>query len=815
MASKRIAVDFPGIKTDTGADARDPSALSTATNVELREIGRLKARDGFFPKEFLVPGGIWSLYSSKQLGDDLIAHARGAARGDRLYFGDGSAAWTQLFDITGVGNTIQPYQVQGYERLALVSAGKNHYASTLVGSSGTARIESDFATSTQFYYAGMPRAPGFDQSRVTGGNAGLVDATTLAPAYPANANWLANGSSVAYRAVWVSADADGKEMFSPPSGRWVITNSSGGARAMRLRAYLPRQTNTQSQAIVNSGVRKWRLQVYRSLPAVGAPGDEMQLVWDGVPANLDITNGYMEVIDVCIDGAQGAYLYTNTVSGGDVNTLAVGSGNTSLGLLAANDRPPLCTNISFFQDCVFYSGIQTPYRLTFSILAVGTAGNVLKAGDTLTIDGTVYTAIVPGVPAANQFVVVTAGAVLDTIRATAINLVEAINSNLYGGSALVATYTGSTASLGTAGRILLESQMDAAAVPDVVVSAGSGLPYLPTLTTVYNGDSEVQSNGIAISKPGIYDAVPPANYITVGRDSTNIIKTIATTDALWIFTDDGLYWLRGRNPSEFTVDEFDLTVRAIGRECICAMDEAVYAVTTRGIVRITPSGVQSIDQGMIQNDVLAFLNTYSAPLYSQHWYAIANPRSGQVLFGLNGNASPGSEYVFAFHVQTNRWSLWQFDTTHAFSPTCGVLRWSDEKLYLGEYLGDTTSSGVFNPVAGAFTDTHSGETDDAPVNGRFTWTAQVPDPSELIEWEELQIHFTAAVDGLTITLTTDEGVTTTLSPSGLSGRVVRLEIPTTARLSRSLSVAVSAVDFVFEVSSLVLLYSPVSEVTTR
>ena len=590
MPSQKISVDFKGLKTDSGEATRDPSALIEAVNVDLRRPGIVEQRDGFVPQTdgYAVNAGIWSIFSSEGLGDDLLLNVNGASHARRLFYGDGSAALTQLFDIDGASD-VEPFQLSGLERLDIEQAGANHYLST---ARGTARLESDFKSTDTFYYAGMPRPCGFSQETVSVANFGLVNATTLVPAYPASANWLPAGSSVAYRAVWVTKDADGTELVSAPSGRWVIDCIGVTAKAVVLRVLLPLQCNSNTEQIVNTGVRAWKLRIYRSLASTGTPSDELQQCGEVIPSNTDIVNGYLEFIDVAPEAALGAYLYTNTVSGGDLNTSSVISSTNGVGVLAANDRPPRCTSIAYFRDCAFYVGLQGPQRLTFSILAVGTTGDVLQAGDEITVNGTVYTAIAPGTPAADEFCVYTAGTAEENLRATAVSLVESINRNVYGGSGLIATYQGSSLTIGSIGRIMIEAVRDDLGAFQVEVTSGSGLPYSPQLADPFESTAETQPNGVAISKPFQYDAVPPANYIKVGRSNSVIMKVIAAADALYFFTTDGLYWLRGLTPSDFYVTDFDVTVKPVARECITALDEAGTMLVidswtpTRGLRRV-------------------------------------------------------------------------------------------------------------------------------------------------------------------------------------------------------------------------------------
>jgi hypothetical protein len=88
------------------------------------------------------------------------------------------------------------------------------------------------------------------------------------------------------------------------------------------------------------------------------PGDEQQFVLEAPITSADITAGEITVIDNTPEAfrSSGAYLYTNGFSG--------------TGILSANERPPIATDIALFRNSTFYSNTKDVHRLNLSMLSV-------------------------------------------------------------------------------------------------------------------------------------------------------------------------------------------------------------------------------------------------------------------------------------------------------------------------------------------------------------------------------------------------------------------------------------------------------------
>lgn len=812
MSSETLSLDFKGLVSAPGQLAAPTGSLVVATNVNFPAPGLAEKRRGVETRANKFGGGGWKFISTKQLGSNLLYNTGNGTVASTLQYGDGTAVYTSLTtpDSTNFSNTAA-------DRMRAAVSLKNHF---LTFSRAPGRLESDYS----FSWAGMPRSPG-----IYGAQCSLKATADT---------FLANGSAVAYRTVFGTIDADGVERVSSPSGRFVFANiattsgHTGAARSAELRCLIPRKTDTTATAVTTA----WFIRLYRSIQSVvatGEPNDELQLCYQAALTAGQITAGYVTVADTCPESALGGYLYTNTVSGGDVGSSIVRPTTTGLGLLVANDRPPLAKEVAAFSDCVWWSNFTTLQRLQISLLAVG-AAPALAVGDVLTVAGVGFTGVA-GAPANTKEFKVELGLASTSlnIRATAMNLIEAVNAEPT--QALVtASYIGSDASPGTIGAMLFEARRSDAASFSIGTS-GSVTPFLPQMGST-TSSKDTWSNGIAISKPFQGDAVPPCNYVRVGRNDSNILATIPLGDALFIFTDDGIFWARGTAPANFQLDSFDSTFRLLSREAAVACGDAIYAWGSEGIARITNGGVEYIDLA-IRNYVQGATSIFKGPAngislstFSERVFSVAYRIQRRVLFFFPyavGGGSYGCTAALCFDIPTNSWSTYDYGGV-ANGKSCGAVRFSDELLHLGEW--STGSDTYLYVERSAWTAADYADVDSTgaarAITSTLTWRSSVPNPAGLCHWQETQLYWsnedapmvgkTALPSSVSLGLTTESGTTQSTTVTAITSRQTRVmcepEVGLAAR--QTVTLAHTATEY-FGLSGFVLVFSPISNFTTR
>lgn len=733
----KLSLEFKGLVTAPGQLAVPTGALTTAKNVNLPAPGVAEKRLGFLKADYGFGSGAHAFASTPQLGSSVLVNRGLYSGATSLGITDGTAPITGVStpDGSSVTNTIE-------NRMKVAVMSQCHYVTST-------RATVVVPALLPGRFAGMPRPPGMDYNA-----APLVSAVA--------GGVLAANYACAYRVTWTLTELDGsnnvvQEVTSAPSGRYVVANINGTggwaaatARDVQLSVLLPQQADCTGSVPINSSY--WTLRVYRS-PSIdfslGTPSDELQLCYEAKPTAGQITAGVMTFTDSAPDAALGAYLYTNQNNGGDVGTTLVRSTTATEGIATSNDRPPVCTDVAAFQNCLFYANIQTLWRKTFSILAVGTSGTVLKAGDTISIQyaGPVTATLtaVSGTPGANQFRVETGYTTLtDNVRQTAMNLVAAINSSsvrtTLGSLGVVATYVGNDASPGAIGKIMLEAiRSDVALQGGVYTTAGAAAFIGLNDANFYR---DVWANGIAISKPLQGDAVPPCNYIRLGRADAQILRVATLRDALYVFTEDGIWWIRGQDPATFQVDQFDSTFRLLARDSLVVCADAIYAWGREGIIRLTNGGVEYIDLP-IRDLTGEIVQALGETVFTANAWAVAYRVQRRVVFfyrtALASNVY-GCDEALVFNIATQTWSQYEFKTD---SKMCGAVRDSDGTMLMGA-ISDGTDTPIWyesTAVSPSYEDWSFADDKLVPVVVSMTWATSAPVPDGICRWHECQVYF--------------------------------------------------------------------------
>lgn len=796
----RVLLDTKGLVLAPGELSKAPGALTVATNVNIEAPGVIRSRQGFARQANGVGGPGWKFISTKELGANLLFNHGSQTAATGLKYGDGSAAWTTISGTV----TNQPAT-----RMQAAVSRRNHY---LTSDEGVRRIESDMSIA----FAGMPRA--LPVTLYNTGGVVLASGGTV----------LADGESVAYRVTWHKKDAQGIIMDGAPSSRTVIYNNArttGYATAtsdINCRIPLPMQVNTASTALTTSYFyRLWRSKV----AAAGiSPSDQMNLVGEAFLTSGNISAGYVVATDAAPEAFRllGASLYTNENLGGD-------NGVGGPGIDQANDPPPRARDVVLFSECLFYSDLVYPSAQEFTILSTVAATGV-TAADTLTIGGITYTAIAPPVlpagPANNEFVVATVAAgstQSEAVERTAMSLVCAINSSTTN-TTTWAQYVSTPTEL--PGTIRITSRTATATFTAVASAHGSA--YRPSLAAAVTSVSDTYANGFAFSKPAAGDAVPPVNLGFLGRDDTALLRQVVLRDAIYQFTDSGIYRLTGRSFEDFQSQEFDLSFRLRGRDLVCVCDDYIYAWGYEGIARISSSGVEYISNAiepLLWQIVSATVTGSTNGLGVNGWAAAYRSRH-KVLFAYPSNTTTGNcSRVLVYDTRMQAWSTWEFargsDSVEGHS--AGAVRVTDDLLFMGQWNSGGTDASVYKErlayAAADYKDDTSDTTDQAIVK-TVTWSAVATSPELETHWDEVHLLYDVSPTFSAWTTPTALTVAFTSDLASASGSIP-IAPTATSRMSRCLvsraqrrsarlvvSVAHSTAGEYFGLEGMALVYLP-------
>lgn len=470
----------------------------------------------------------------------------------------------------------------------------------------------------------------------------------------AGAGFITNAFNCAYRFVIQRTDANSNVLYSYPSTRLWAANTAGTAKNIDLKLYLPAEVTTSDV-----------VQIYRTVSTNSGTssdnaGDEMALVYQANPAAGDITNGYILVTDSITDALRGAALYTSP---------------SQEGIGQANERPPLCKDMALYRSFyMMYANTSTKQRLFVTL--VGTASLNTK---TFTLGGVTYTFSTGGEVIATGTVGVSAtGTAAVDIDLTARSMERVINAYA-SNTGVYAYYLSGPSDL--PGQLMIEERGIGAAAFTLLAgdSTVSGVMFPPppvgTPNTKSTSSNQIQKNAIYFSKSQQPEAVPALNNVLVGPANKNILRIMALRDSLVIIKEEGVYSLRGDQPSNFQVVPLDLTVFCKSADSVAVLANQVFMLSNQGVVAISDTGVQVVSREIEPNilPLLTFTNISTlatgATYESERSYYLSVPT-------LSSDTSQNQTYVY--NIFTKTWVRWSFGFCAA------VVEPSADRLYFGK-----------------------------------------------------------------------------------------------------------------------------------
>lgn len=460
--------------------------------------------------------------------------------------------------------------------------------------------------------------------------------------------WLLNGASVAYRCVWGFKDKNGSTYLSAPSGRIVFTATANCNP--RLTVWIPVGITTSHF-----------LQIYRTEQVVGTPSEEYRQVSEVFPTAGNITAKYILVSDLTIESLRlGTSLYTNESQ--------QGSGS-------ANYPPPKAYDIASYRDFMFYANIWEQQSITItcptiSVLTGGTSSPVV-AGDTITINGDVYTLTedVDDPPYWRKF---TAGSDPVNTRLSIQSLVEYINSLQ---KSYYAVYVSGADDL--PGKFMIRSYAVGGASFSVTSSRSTAwIPPLPVSGLVQSSTADISPNGLACSKFLEPESVPLSYRWPVGSKDAAILRILPLRDSLFVLKEDGVYRFWGTDPTNFQAALLDSTANCIAPDSACVLNNMIFALTTQGVVTISETGVTIMSRS-IEGDILGLLQINPSVL-SLHAFGFgAESQRAYYLYLPTASTDVAPTQYYRYNTITNNW------TRGLLAKSCGGVNPVDDLVYLG------------------------------------------------------------------------------------------------------------------------------------
>lgn len=522
-----------------------PGAMTIADNINIDRPGIAETRRGFDFYGTLLPAPAIKGYNYDQT---LLWYLN---NGKLVYDSDGAGTWIQY-----AGTFFPP---TGSFIFSTQSSG-NFYFTT---NNGVYKLDS---------VTGTPRL------------SGVPGALDLQGVISGPGNAILNNSQVGYQVLFGYIDANNNLILGAPSEFLFVSNSSGSTQQVTLTITIPNGLTTQ-----------YFVQVYRtantnslSIP----PGNNFQLAIEHKLTAGEIAAKSVTLIDNIPDSLLGAFIYT---ADGQPNNFP-------------NNTPPLALDLTTFQNMTFYPNFVTIQSANVTLDSVGPPLG-LQIGDTFQLTDVdssttyTYTGAAANNAAARQFAIVVTGTIAQNIDATARNLVAMINQDpantlfyayyITGENILPGAITIRAQNL-QQGKFYINSSRQT-----------SWTPVIPAAGNAYISSNNARPNGFRVSKINQAEAVPFAYEYLLQAGNINIIiyRMIALQDAVYAFTNGGVFRITGSDPTALQTLLFDSSAIIHGLNTPVVLNNSIYYASTQGVCSISSGGNQIMSRN-IEQDIL-------------------------------------------------------------------------------------------------------------------------------------------------------------------------------------------------------------------
>lgn len=401
-------------------------------------------------------------------------------------------------------------------------------------------------------------------------DAGLPQGLDIELALNVGSGWLNNTESIAYRVSYARIDENSQEVPGADSFRSVLTKTTAGVDNVDLTTTIP-------DGIVAGDF----IDIWRTL-TVTSPTD---------PGATYFRVARVEITSAMITAGVVTYFDTTDPSFIDFATPLV-TNPSQEGPAQEDSRPPLAHDMTNYKGHTFFADTRREHQI--EIRFVDIAG-IVDGTDTITVtDGVTprtYTFDTTEVIGSQQFQRFTAGTVGQNVRDTMLSFVRVANRDT-GQSYFYAHY--SSGPLDAPGKVIVRRRdyADTALSFTATANAGSNFePLLPTSGTSISTTQENVANRLYHSKFEQPDSVPRLNFDPVGTERNAILRILPLRDSLMILTERKVFRLSGETEKDFNIRELDPSTRLRARETAVVLNNAVYAYTSQGVVRIAENGV--------------------------------------------------------------------------------------------------------------------------------------------------------------------------------------------------------------------------------
>jgi hypothetical protein len=348
------------------------------------------------------------------------------------------------------------------------------------------------------------------------------------------------------------------------------------------------------------------------------------------------------------------------------------------GALAAQYEPPIARDVAEFRGSLLWLGTTAKAALEVWLLAVDSSGasSGVRASDTITVNGMVFTAGASESASSRTFQRYTTGTPSQNVANTAASLVRVINRAQ--GSPV--TCRDMASSNETPGRLRLEARNRTDSITVEVSRAGSW-----AFTNGQTSASEERANELRWSPKGKPDANPLTAYQRIDGKGDGV-RVLALRDSALVIMERGIYRATGdgltaTNPP--TIIPLDTTTEVVAPDTVVALDNLGFALSSKGVVQISDQGGVTLLSRAIEDQIRPLLVEPMLSTVRTVAFGVANEAEGKFYLWVPESVdATQATKAFVYDHYTSLASGEPVWTVRTDDAGCGLVH-TDGRLYTG------------------------------------------------------------------------------------------------------------------------------------
>jgi hypothetical protein len=208
-------------------------------------------------------------------------------------------------------------------------------------------------------------------------------------------------------------------------------------------------------------------------------------------------------------------------------------------------------------------------------------------------------------------------------------------------------------------------------------STNTGSQFSPAIPTSGNSvisENQIEPNALYYSKFQQPEAVPIVNKFNVGPKDKAILRILPLRDCLFVLKEDGIYRVTGQN-AQFSLDPFDNTTILTAPDSAVVLNNQIYMLSSQGVATVSDTGVSVISRPI--ENILDRITSASFDYQLTTFGVSYESDRAYLLWTVTTTTDDVATQCFRFNTFTNSW------TRFPISKTCGIVKFDDDKLYLG------------------------------------------------------------------------------------------------------------------------------------